>query len=489
MLNLESLDLLLSISEGELIDELIIGLLATPQLAIFFEKFPRLKRALTKDLPEWKFRLRQRIHDTPVPPDLAKEFYLYQHCQQIDAATFQAELAALIDSLETLNSPFITEARTLQQNADETRSPRTGNSFHTLFLQRWRLNLTFQTVTVHHQLLEQEQEQLQEELQQRLELSGELSPLLAENDAAAGRLWDMSKGQRQRGEVQALARYGSFLQQQPELQRLAEQLGRSQKAKTSPHDDAKMEEHRLMVREPATVPEEVNGIHQSDDILRLMPTELGTLGIPELEYEFYRRLLEKRLMTYRLQGDIWREKVVKRPVVHQQQEPQPRGPFVVCVDTSGSMGGFNEQCAKAFCLALLRIALADNRRFYIMLFASDVIHYELTSSSGLDQALRFLGQHFRGGTDLAACLNATLDKLSAPEWQDADAVIISDFIAQRLPDDVMKRVKRLQQDKHHRFHALAMSQYGKPGIMRIFDHIWRFDTGMKSRVQRRWQRS
>jgi uncharacterized protein with von Willebrand factor type A (vWA) domain len=33
-----------------------------------------------------------------------------------------------------------------------------------------------------------------------------------------------------------------------------------------------------------------------------------------------------------------------------------------------------------------------------------------------------------------------------------------------------------------------MSNYGKPGIMRIFDHIWRFDTGLKSRLMRRWRR-
>lgn len=489
MFSLESLDLLLAISEAELIEESIIGLLAAPAMAVFFKKFPRLKRALTKDLPEWKMRLRQRIHETPVPEDLAKEFYLYQHCQQNDAVTFQSQLPALLEELERLSSPFTTEARTLQENHEASRNAKTGNSFQTLFLQRWRLNLTFQTVTVHQQLLEQEQEQLQEELLQRLELSSELSPLLAENDTAAGRLWDMSKGKRMRGDIQSLARFGAFLQQQPELMHLAEQLGRSQTVKTSPHEDAKMETHRLMVREPATVPEEVNGIHQSDDILRLMPTELVTLGLPELEYEFYRRLLEKRLMTYRLQGDVWREKVVKRPVVYQQQEPQPRGPFVVCVDTSGSMGGFNEQCAKAFCLALLKIALADNRRCYIMLFASEVIHYELTSNGGLDQALRFLGQHFRGGTDLAACLNATLDKLASPQWHDADAVVISDFIAQRLPDEVQRKVRTLQKEKQHRFHALAMSHYGKPGILRIFDHIWRFDTGVKSRVQRRWQRN
>ena len=29
---------------------------------------------------------------------------------------------------------------------------------------------------------------------------------------------------------------------------------------------------------------------------------------------------------------------------------------------------------------------------------------------------------------------------------------------------------------------------GLAGIMRIFDHIWRFDTGLKSRLMRRWRR-
>lgn len=125
--------------------------------------------------------------------------------------------------------------------------------------------------------------------------------------------------------------------------------------------------------------------------------------------------------------------MIERPVSHQQNEQQPRGPFIVCVDTSGSMGGFNERCAKAFCLALMRVALADNRRCYIMLFATDIVRYELTAVTGIEQATRFLGQSFRGGTDMAACMTSLLDKLEDDVWHDADAVVISDFIAQRLP--------------------------------------------------------
>jgi uncharacterized protein with von Willebrand factor type A (vWA) domain len=33
-----------------------------------------------------------------------------------------------------------------------------------------------------------------------------------------------------------------------------------------------------------------------------------TLGITELEFEFYRKLVEKQLLTYRLHGEAWREK-------------------------------------------------------------------------------------------------------------------------------------------------------------------------------------
>jgi uncharacterized protein with von Willebrand factor type A (vWA) domain len=243
-----------------------------------------------------------------------------------------------------------------------------------------------------------------------------------------------------------------------------------------------------MVREPATVPEQVDGLQQSDDILRLLPPELATLGITELEYEFYRRLVEKQLLTYRLHGESWREKMIERPVVHKDYDEQPRGPFIVCVDTSGSMGGFNEQCAKAFCLALMRIALAENRRCYIMLFSTEIVRYELSGPQGIEQAIRFLSQQFRGGTDLASCFRAIMERLQSREWFDADAVVISDFIAQRLPDDVTSKVKELQRVHQHRFHAVAMSAHGKPGIMRIFDHIWRFDTGMRSRLLRRWRR-
>ena len=51
MLTLDTLNVMLAVSEEGLIEEMIIALLASPQLAVFFEKFPRLKAAITDDDP------------------------------------------------------------------------------------------------------------------------------------------------------------------------------------------------------------------------------------------------------------------------------------------------------------------------------------------------------------------------------------------------------------------------------------------------------
>ncbi len=177
---------------------------------------------------------------------------------------------------------------------------------------------------------------------------------------------------------------------------------------------------------PETVPEQVNGLNQSDDILRLLPAELAMLGLEDIEFEFYRKLLEKQLLTYRLQGDSWQKEKVLRPITHHHNEEQPRGPFVVCIDTSGSMGGLNERCAKAFCLALMKIALADNRSCHVMLF-SKIVHYDLLSIDGLEQCIRFYIKHLKVGLTLRlVCRNR--NKVESKQWIDADAVVISDLL-------------------------------------------------------------
>ena len=482
MISIDSLLSLLTYSDADTLNDFLSALLAAPQLVIFLEKSPGLKKALLKELPDIKAAISEEQKNTPVPASLAQEFQLFTLQKSFSLYHFSQNMSDTLLRLEQLGSPFREEANRLVTGADDQLLTAAQ---HSLFFQRWRQSLTLQTVTLNEGLLEQQRDKLITELQQRMTLSSQLSPLSDGNEeTAAGHLWDMSKSPPGKGDTGLILQYSEFLNTCPELQTLAARLGRSREAQSLPAENAPPGQQIVQVHKTETLPEEVSGIHQSDDILRLLPTELAALSISELELEFYRRLVEKRLLTYQLQGESVHDDIRQRPVIYRHKDQQPKGPFIVCVDTSGSMGGFNERCAKAFCPALLKIALAENRGCFIMLFAHDVIHYELTTENGLEQAVRFLSQRFRGGTDIAKCLNRVLDSMENPAWKDADAVIISDFIAQHLPEVLIKRVTHHQQHSQQRFHAVCMSAHGKPGILQIFDHIWKFDTRLRTRLLR-----
>jgi len=118
MISLETLSTLLSIGETELIEELIIALLASPQLALFFEKFPGLKNALLRDVPRWKAEINAELKATPVPAVLAEEFQLFQRVQLLSDRQFSQQLDDTLQTLERLPSPFIDEARRLLQHTD-----------------------------------------------------------------------------------------------------------------------------------------------------------------------------------------------------------------------------------------------------------------------------------------------------------------------------------------------------------------------------------
>ena len=207
MLTLDTLNVMLAVSEEGLIEEVVITLLASPQLAAFFEKFPKLRKAMTDDLPRWRDNLRQRFKETEVPPELTEEVAGYQQCQRLSTPQFIAQLQQTLTLLDNVHSPFASQARALV-----TDNPSFTPALHTLFLQRWRLSLVVQATSLNQQLLDEEREQLLSEVQERMTLSGQLEQVLVENENAAGRLWDMSAGQLKRGDYQLIVKYGDFLQ-------------------------------------------------------------------------------------------------------------------------------------------------------------------------------------------------------------------------------------------------------------------------------------
>ncbi|POB66811.1 protein viaA, partial [Vibrio vulnificus] len=88
----------------------------------------------------------------------------------------------------------------------------------------------------------------------------------------------------------------------------------------------------------------------------------------------------------RVQGKSRTLRKVRAQKPDNQQVEIEKGPFVLCVDASGSMSGFPEQSAKAMAYALMQIALAEGRDCYVILFSTEQITYELTKQDGLREA-------------------------------------------------------------------------------------------------------
>lgn len=105
MLTLNTLNVMLAVSKKKLIKKIIIALLASPQLAVFFKKFPRLKAAITNNVPRWREALRSQLKNAQVPPKLTKKVMCYQQSQLLSTPQFIVQLPQILNLLHRLNSP------------------------------------------------------------------------------------------------------------------------------------------------------------------------------------------------------------------------------------------------------------------------------------------------------------------------------------------------------------------------------------------------
>ena len=95
-MTLDMLNVMLAVSEEGMIEEMLLALLASPQLAVFFEKFPRLKNIIAADIPRWREAVRARLKETQIPPELDAEVQIYQQAQLLSTSQFIVQLPQIL---------------------------------------------------------------------------------------------------------------------------------------------------------------------------------------------------------------------------------------------------------------------------------------------------------------------------------------------------------------------------------------------------------
>ena len=221
------------------------------------------------------------------------------------------------------------------------------------------------------------------------------------------------------------------LQNNHKIKELAQKMGRAYIS----------EEKKKQTKIPQASKSEVHGTHRSDDMMRVLPSELLNLEDEDLEMLFYARLLEKQLLTYELQGTTH---VVGETT---ETEKQRTGPVVACLDTSGSMQGQPMLKAKALLLAIANILQQENRSLHVLLFGASgqIREFSMLGKNEAAGLLQFLQQGFGGGTDFETPLQRALDIIaSEKDYQKADVLMISDGDCQ-LSSTFMNRLTTQKQ--------------------------------------------
>ena len=347
------------------------------------------------------------------------------------------------------------------------------------FIDNWNKNLSIERLDQNIKIIDETRVQFLSDLYSKIEELKELLKLLApflNETADLGRLWDMSAGNWQNVNFSLLEKYAEILKDKKEIQELAELLGKYRKA------EAELEEEEFENIEVISKykiehsgKSELIGITESDDLNNLLPTELALFSDIETESIFYKRFAEKKLQTFQYinkANDFEQKSVTDK---RQKEIEKDKGPFIIAVDTSGSMHGEPEFLAKVIAFAITRIAIAKKRKAFLISFSTTTQTFELTDfQNSLEKLINFLQMSFQGGTDASEAVIEALKQMETENYEKADLLIISDGVFGNLHKNTLQSVEKLKK-KGNIFNSLMIGNSYNERALKFCNNTWQYD--------------
>jgi uncharacterized protein with von Willebrand factor type A (vWA) domain len=217
---------------------------------------------------------------------------------------------------------------------------------------------------------------------------------------------------------------------------------------------------------------EIVGLELAGDVNRLIPRERIELSgaIPELLDQALYRLTQKRSMCYK----------------HKRNEPKKSGPFVCCVDESGSMSHEDSHgvprivSAKALAATMAWLAGYQNRWCVLVSFSQGQSqkHIVLPPKHNLQgELIDWLLHFYQGGTDLDVPLDVVPNKLwseflkqGMPQGK-TDAIIITDGCMD-CPDEMRDKYLAWAKVETVKTYGIIIGEKNPGGLERVCDQHW-----------------
>jgi len=436
---------------------------------------PSLSEKITEEILDFITKTQKVLLQTENP--LAEEEELLSRFQDLNKDDYEKVLEDLAPSLKERYSKNELNPDYCCNEMQKILTEKTENikiSFEDLknyFFDKWGGLLKQKQIQRELEIIDEQRRLFFQELYKRLEDLKKLRQILDPFTGELGRLWDMSKGRWQKAGFDLLKKYADLLEKDKPLQELAETLGRARQAEQEWEEEifTELVERKAWQAEPAGKAEVV-GLHESDDLSAMLPAEAAYLAAPGLELVFYKKFAEKKLQTFQFQAPQAQKESLQK--TRPKAKERIKGPFIICVDTSGSMHGTPETVAKTLCFALLKIAIRDKRECFLISFSTGLQVLSLKEFKyNLDKLMEFLAMSFHGGTDAEPALHKALEMLETKDYEKADVIMVSDFVMPALGDEIKRQIAE-NQKKGTKFHSLTIGASGSEQVAASFDHNW-----------------
>ena len=196
---------------------------------------------------------------------------------------------------------------------------------------------------------------------------------------------------------------------------------------------------------------EINSVTNGSKIEDTLSSDMINLCNDVTKKEFYKRMSENQLLTYEKNAD----------------KAKNKGPIIVCVDKSGSMGGYNGDCescldwAKALSVGILEIAQRQKREFACIAYDTNITDLITIHKDEIvpEKILQVAEIQDGGGTSFMVPLKKCLELIDQSEFKQADIVFITDGECS-ISSDFMRNFKQKKEDKEFRVLGVIVDEGG-----------------------------
>ncbi len=353
-------------------------------------------------------------------------------------------------------------------------------------MEKWRELILFKLVDFQEKTMQDLLEEFTKDLFARMEMRKEMAERMHDFATDFNEIFDKPQHALSDNELKALKKYQDLLNMNKTVKELVAMLGRMklsdevQEKGTYGTSKDKMEWQANHAGKADLI-----GVRESDDLSSMLPGETALLSDPVLQPLFFKKFTEKKLQTFEFEDRFKAFKADPRKKGNRQGKENEKGPYIICVDTSGSMKGQPELFAKTLCFAMLKIALKEKRNCFLITFSVGVATLDLSDlKNNAEKIVDFLSLSFHGGTDASPALAEAAAMLQTENFRNADVLMISDFEMPAIQASVQANMLQAK-DAGTKFHSIVIGGYSwvygngyeNHKVTAVFDHVWNFQPG------------